>query len=184
MYAVFDIRFDEVRLNDPVPRIRGTGNGFASSRSKGTQIACPINSDDIWLNNGLLDYLGLNLEIFRLPNISLPPKSVCFDRFFKHSDFRISSDKKITLHQNRQYNLPKLWVNIFCEQNNFQVTKRGLYLAKYRPNLLATQFACLRPGRSETVSSPSDTGDWIIQSTMKYDCRGLWTTLHVRRKSQ
>ena len=54
---------------------------------------------------------------------------------------------------------------IFCEQNNFQVTKRGRYLAKYRPNFLGTQFACLRPERSETVSSPSDSGDWIIQST-------------------
>ena len=49
--------------------------------------------------------------------------------------------------------------HIFCEQNISQVTKRGRYLAKYRPNLLGTQFACLRPGRSETVSSPSDTGD-------------------------
>ena len=55
--------------------------------------------------------------------------------------------------------------HIFCEQNNFQVTKRGRYLAKYRPNFLGTQFVCLRPGRSETVSSPSDTGDWIIQSS-------------------
>ena len=56
--------------------------------------------------------------------------------------------------------------HIFCEQNISQVTKRGRYLAKYRTNLLGTQFAYLRPGRSETVSSPSDTGDWIIQSTI------------------
>ena len=55
--------------------------------------------------------------------------------------------------------------HIFCEQNISQVTKRGRYLAKYRPNLLGTQFACFRPGKSETVSSPSDTGDWIIQSS-------------------
>ena len=41
------------------------------------------------------------------------------------------------------------------------------YLAKYRPIFLGTQFACLRPGRSETVSSPSDTGDWIIQSRIR-----------------
>ena len=39
------------------------------------------------------------------------------------------------------------------------------YSAKYRLNLLGTQCACLRPGRSEAVSSPSDTGDWIIQSS-------------------
>ena len=55
--------------------------GLEFSPVEGTQIACPLNSDDIWLNNGLLDYLGLNLEIFRLPNISLPSKSVCFDSF-------------------------------------------------------------------------------------------------------
>ena len=46
------------------------------------------------------------------------------------------------------------------------------YLAKYRPNFLGTQFACLRPGRSETVSSPSDTGDWIIQSNRQWPWSG------------
>ena len=30
--------------------------------------------------------------------------------------------------------------HMFCEQNNSQVTKRGRYLVKYRPNLLGTQL--------------------------------------------
>ena len=54
--------------------------------------------------------------------------------------------------------------HIFFEQNISHVTKRGRYLAKYHPNFLGTQIACIRPEKSETVSSPSDTGDWIIQS--------------------
>ena len=92
-----------------------------------------------------------------------------FWQFLKHSDFRISSDQENNTPSKPSIQAETMGKHIFCEQNNSQVTKRDRYLAKYRPNLLGTQFACLRPGRSETVSSPSDTGDWIIQSKLNLE---------------
>ena len=54
---------------------------------------------------------------------------------------------------------------IFCEHNISQVPKGGCYFTKSSRNLLDTQFVCLQPRRSETVSSPWDIArDWIFQS--------------------
>ena len=90
-----------------------------------------------------------------------------FWQFLKHYDFRIFSDQENNTPSKPSIQTETMGKHIFREQNNSQVTKTGRYLAKYRPNFLGTQFACLRPGRSVTVSSPSDTGNWIIQSNVR-----------------
>ena len=81
------------RLNDPVPRIRGT----------------PLGLD--WMIQSLAKHVY--------------PQNQYVLTFFKHSDFRISSDKKITLHQNRQYKL-KLWVN-FVNRIIFRSLDHSVY---------------------------------------------------------
>ena len=110
-------------------------------------------------------------EIFCSKNICLPIVSVCIDVLMECYFSWSEEIRKSGYFRNCQ-NILILGVDLCLESGIFLNSALGnqgdRYLAKYRLNLLGMQLACLRPGRSEAVSSPSDTGDWIIQSNVHH----------------